>query len=197
MVSFFFGFLHVCSLACVQDLYLSDPNRSNHGHSDPEAQPYTQPEATSESESIIIVPPASNVSSTGAVTVTQAGTQAIQPTTALRAPQQSLGRGQPPVIRQSDSVRRQVTPIPSGQFSSPPILDYNSESESVNDLTNENPPSPDPPVEQLPAPASASGPSKRGKTGRGSKRGGRTGRGGGRQRAKATATATTSSTTIE
>lgn len=96
---------------------------------------------------------------------------------------QSLGLGIPPVIRQSDSVRRQVMPIPSGQFCTPPILDHNSDSSS---LSNETPLSPNPPTPTDQPPA----PSKRGKT-RGSKTSKASGsHGSGRQWAKAGATAT-------
>ena len=84
-----------------------------------------------------------------------------------------------------------MTPIPSGQFSSPPILDFDPEPDSNPLLENETvtPLLPDPPVPADSDQLSAPGPSKRRKTTRGSKTkaGVRGGRSGGRQRAKATA----------
>jgi hypothetical protein len=181
--------------ACLQDWY-------DNGHFDPEAQVLTQSQPhTTTNNSDILVRPLLNT---------------VQPREALPAVRQaqSLGLGLPPVARQSESVRRRVTPIPSGQFCTPPILDHDS------DLSNETPPSPShapapadqlptnqpptdqpptdqppigqPPNDQPPVP----GPSKRGKTrGPGSKTskasGGQSGRGGSRQRAKATASTDT------
>jgi len=119
----------------------------DHGHFDAaEAQPHTT------SDLDIVMPPVPM--STVQPTASTSSLPASQPVRQA----QSLGLGLPPVIRQSDSVRRQVTPIPSGQFCAPPspILDHNL------DLSNETPPSPDAPqatpADQLSLPAPADQP---------------------------------------
>lgn len=159
--------------ACLQDWYI--------GHSDPEAQPPTT------SESGILVPPVlSTVQPTATMPASAASQQA----------QQSLGLGLPQAIRQSDSLRRRVTPIPSIHFI--PSLDHNSGlSNELETLASRNPATPtdqpqqpaaaadddEPPApadeSQAPAPSG----SKRGKT-RGSKTSKASGsRGRGKQRA--------------
>ena len=155
------------------------------GHYDPEIHPQMALElarASGESAQVSndhVVQPLATAAS-------ESSLPASQP---VRPAQQSLGLGLP------QSLRRRVTPIPSIQLI--PSLDHNSS------LSNETPPSPNPtvpttPTDQSPAPADLDqleppAPSKRGKTSRGSKtsKGKASGsRGGGKQRAKATATAT-------
>jgi hypothetical protein len=148
------------------------------------------------SSDLEIVPPVSNVVQPVVLSASES-----QPVRQAQSAQ-ILGLGPPPAIQQSDSVRRRVTPIPSGPFHTPPSprLDHSS-----NDL--ETPPGPShdrpAPANQLPAlapqaanqppdspPAEQStAPSKRGKdrglTQNNSKASGSCH--GGRQRAKATA----------
>lgn len=185
--------------ARLEDWYEHGPTHPSHSQADPEAQLHTQ--ATMSDLDSDIMPPVANVLST-VVQLEPTAAQALP--TPQPAPQQvrplaaqSLGLGIPPAIRQSDSVRRRVTPLPLGQFCTPPILDHSHHASDDSDLS-ETPPSPaSVPTNQLPTPADqppASASSKRGKTGKGSKKskasGGRGGRGG-RQRAKATATLAT------
>ena len=130
-------------------------------------------QANHDTSDLEIIPPLSNVE------------QIPSPAASVSQPPVRLGLGLPSAIRESDSMRRRVTPIPSDQFRIPPILDHTS------DLPNEAPPLPNSPepADQLPADQPPA-PSKRGKT-RGSTR--KTTKasgshGGRRGRAKVTAT---------
>lgn len=143
----------------------------------------SQPNTTDNLETI---PPTSNIVQPSPSPIVASSQSASQPV--------SLGLGLPPqagpATRQSasDSMRRRVTPIPSGQ-SAPPILDHTSGESEV--LKETPPPSPDPPANLLPQPVT----SKRGRGAAQTRktRGGRGGRGGSKRRGKAVATASAGS----